>query len=173
MRHLNIGRKFDRNASNRRAMFKNLVANLLSHGQIETTVAKAKEVRRITERVITKAKRLGTTVDAKELDAAAARRRLSVKRDIGKFLPKLGERTVDGEVQTLDMVEHLFRDVAPKFADRPGGYTRILKTRNRRGDNAPMAIIQLLGFEKVKRAGAEPLAVKAPKVKEEAPKAEG
>ena len=100
-------------------------------------------------------------------------RRLSVKRDIGKFLPKLGERTVDGEVQTLDLVEHLFREVAPKFAERPGGYTRILKTRNRRGDNAPMAIIQLLGFEKVKRVGAEPLAVKAPKVKEEAPKAEG
>ena len=92
MRHLNIGRKFDRNASNRRAMFKNLVANLLSHRQIETTVAKAKEVRRITERVITKAKRLGATVDAKELDAASARRRLSGKRAPGKFPPEPGRR---------------------------------------------------------------------------------
>jgi large subunit ribosomal protein L17 len=73
---------------------------------------------------------------------------------------------VDGEVQTLDMVEHLFREVAPKYSERPGGYTRILKTRNRRGDNAPLAIIQLIGFEKVKRSAAEPLAVKAPKVKE-------
>ncbi|MBL8679148.1 MAG: 50S ribosomal protein L17 [Myxococcales bacterium] len=172
MRHLNLGRKFDRNASNRRAMFKNLVANLLAHGQIETTVAKAKEVRRITERVITKAKRLGATANAAELDAAAARRRLSVKRDVGKFLPRNAERLVNGEVETLDLVEHLFREVAPKFADRPGGYTRIIKTRNRRGDNAPLAIIQLLGYEKVKRAGAEPIVTKAPKVKEET-KSEG
>jgi large subunit ribosomal protein L17 len=172
MRHLNLGRKFDRNASHRRAMFRNLVANLLAHGQIETTVAKAKEVRRIAERVITKAKRLGANVNAVELDAAAARRRLAVKRDVAKFLPRHAERTVDGEVQTLDLVEHLFREVAPKYIDRPGGYTRIIKTGNRRGDNAPLAIIQLLGFEKVKRAAAEPLAVKTPKVKEE-PKSEG
>jgi large subunit ribosomal protein L17 len=172
MRHLNLGRKFDRNASHRRAMFRNLVANLLAHGQIETTVAKAKEVRRIAERVITKAKRLGANANAVELDAAAARRRLAVKRDVAKFLPRHAERTVDGEVQTLDLVEHLFREVAPKYIDRPGGYTRIIKTGNRRGDNAPLAIIQLLGFEKVKRAAAEPLAVKTPKVKEE-PKSEG
>jgi large subunit ribosomal protein L17 len=170
MRHLNLGRKFDRNASSRRAMFKNLVANLLAHGQIETTVAKAKEVRRITERVITKAKRLGTAASATELDAATARRRLSVKRDVARFLPRHAERTVNGEVETLDLVEHLFREVAPKFVERPGGYTRIIKTRNRRGDNAPLAIIQLLGFEKVKRADAAPIVTKAPKVKDEAPK---
>ena len=75
MRHLNTGRKFDRNSSNREAMFKNLVANLLAHGQIQTTVPKAKEVRRIAERVITRAKRLGTDLTKEEGSA----RRLAVK----------------------------------------------------------------------------------------------
>lgn len=147
-------------------MFRNLVANLLTHGQIETTVAKAKEVRRITERMITKAKRVGAAMDKTELTPALARRRLSVKRDVGKFLPKSSERTVGEETQVLDVVEHLFREVAPKFAERPGGYTRIIKTHFRRGDNAPMAIIQLLGFEKVKRAETAPIENKSPTVKE-------
>jgi large subunit ribosomal protein L17 len=147
-------------------MFRNLVANLLAHGEIETTVAKAKEIRRITERVITKAKRVGTDMDKPELNAAQARRRLSVKRDVGKFLPKFAERIVNNEPQSIDVVEHLFREVAPKFIDRPGGYTRIIKSHFRRGDNAPMAIIQLLGFEKVKRAETAPIEVKAPTVKE-------
>ncbi|MDP3273695.1 MAG: 50S ribosomal protein L17 [Deltaproteobacteria bacterium] len=172
MRHLNAGRKFDRNSSNRRAMFKNLVANLLAHGQITTTVAKAKEVRRITERVITKAKRVGPELNVAEVSAPVARHRLAVKRDIGKFLPKFAERTVNkDEVETLNLVEHLFLEVAPKFMDRPGGYTRIIKANNRRGDNAPLAIIQLIGFEKVKRVAPESLAVKAPKVRATAPAA--
>lgn len=147
-------------------MFRNLVANLLTHGQIETTVAKAKEVRRITERMITKAKRCGETMDKVELTPVEARRRLSVKRDVGKFLPKFSERTVNNVAQTLDVVEHLFREIAPAFATRPGGYTRTIKTYMRRGDNAPMAIIQLIGFEKVKRAEAASIEVKAPTVKE-------
>jgi len=147
-------------------MFRNLVANLLTHGEIETTVAKAKEVRRITERMITKAKRCGDTMDKTELDKAQARRRLSVKRDVGKFLPKFSERLVNGVPESLDVVEHLFREVAPKFATRPGGYTRIIKGHFRRGDNAPMAIIQLLGFEKVKRAESATSEIKAPTVKE-------
>ena len=71
MRHLNLGRKFDRNSSNRRAMFRNLVGNLLAHGQIETTVPKAKEIRRIAERIITKAKRLGPASYATRMTAAA------------------------------------------------------------------------------------------------------
>jgi large subunit ribosomal protein L17 len=140
MRHLNTGRKFDRNASNREAMFKNLVANLLAHGQIETTVPKAKEVRRIAERIITRAKRLGTDLTKEEGSA----RRLAVKRDLAKFLPRWSERLVDGEPERLDVVEHLFREVAPRYLQRPGGYTQILKTRNRRGDNAEMALIRLM-----------------------------
>lgn len=172
MRHGNLGRKFDRNASNRRAMFRNLVGNLLAHGQIETTVPKAKEVRRIAERIITKAKRLGADGSDEALAGAALQRRLAVKRDVARFLPRYGERLVNGQPQTLDLVEHLFRDVAPRFLTRPGGYTRILKTRNRRGDNAEMALLSIIGME---RLGAAPSNVSAtsvvraaaPKTKEE------
>jgi large subunit ribosomal protein L17 len=164
MRHLNTGRKFDRNASNREAMFKNLVANLLAHGQIETTVPKAKEVRRIAERVITRAKRLGTDLTKEEGSA----RRLAVKRDLAKFLPRWSERLVDGEPERLDVVEHLFREVAPRYLQRPGGYTQILKTGNRRGDNAEMALIRLMPEDApVAKATAvseeKPAAKKAPK----------
>jgi large subunit ribosomal protein L17 len=165
MRHLNTGRKFDRNASNREAMFKNLVANLLAHGQIETTVPKAKEVRRIAERVITRAKRLGTDLTKEEGSA----RRLAVKRDLAKFLPRWSERLVDGEPERLDVVEHLFREVAPKYMQRPGGYTQILKTRNRRGDNAEMALIRLMPEDAP--VAAATASEEKPAAKKKAPKA--
>jgi len=148
MRHLNVGRKFDRDTSNRRAMFKNLVANLFAHGEIQTTVPKAKEVRRIAERMITRAKRLGADVNKAGLTGPAAAKRLALKRDLAKSLPRFGERLVNGEPEQLDVVEHLFREVAPKFLDRPGGYTQIFKTGNRRGDNAEMALIRLVGFKR-------------------------
>jgi len=167
MRHLNMGRKFDRDASSRRAMFRNLVANLLAHGQIETTVPKAKEVRRIAERIITKAKRLGANVNKKELEGAAAHRRLAVKRDIAKFLPQHGERLVDGSTQSLDMVEHLFNEVAPRFLNRPGGYTRILRTRARKGDGAEMALLRLVDFQIAQGKGPNVTAVRASAPKEE------
>lgn len=144
MRHQNLGRKFDRNSSNREAMFKNLVANLFAHGRIETTVPKAKEVRRIAERMITRVTRLGAIATAADLKPGDAAKRLALKRDLGKCLPRYSERTIDGGVERLDTVEHLFREVAPKFATRPGGYTRIVKTRNRRGDNAEMALLMLV-----------------------------
>lgn len=173
MRHGNLGRKFDRNSSSRRAMFRNLVANLFSHGQIETTVPKAKEVRRIAERIITKAKRLGSDAAAEKLEGAAAARRLAVKRDIGRFLPRFGERLVDGQVESLDMVEHLFREIAPKFATRPGGYTRILKTRNRRGDNAEMALLSLIGMERLAaKSSTSPVVPVAEAVRSDGPKTE-
>ncbi len=172
MRHLNTGRKFDRNSSNREAMFKNMVANLLAHGQIETTVPKAKEIRRITERVITRAKRLGPDLVAEQVTA----RRLAVKRDLGRFLPRWGERLVDGLPERLDMVEHLFREVAPRYINRPGGYTQILKTRNRRGDNAEMALLRLMPADEgaPKAAVVETPAAAAPAteaVRTKAPKA--
>lgn len=158
-------------------MFKNLVANLLAHGQIETTVPKAKEVRRIAERIITKAKRLGSDAAAENLEGAAAARRLAVKRDVGKFLPRFGERLIGGIPERLDLVEHLFREVAPKFATRPGGYTRIFKTRNRRGDNAEMALLTLIGMERLGTKSASsgsvsPAAPIAEAVRSAAPKAD-
>lgn len=182
MRHLNMGRKFDRNSSNREAMFKNLVANLLAHGQIETTVPKAKEIRRIAERVITRAKRLGPDLAKDELTGPVAARRLALKRDLGRFLPRFAERLVDGEPERLDLVEHLFREVAPRYMQRPGGYTQILKTRNRRGDNAEMALLRLMPADEgsakpikaVKAAKAEPKTEAAPvaeAVRAKAPKA--
>ena len=144
MRHLNAGRKFDRNTSSREAMFKNLVANLFAHGRIETTVPKAKEVRRIAERMITRAARLGADTNAETLESAAAARRLAVKRELSKRLPRYAERLVDGLPERLEVVEHLFREVAPKYVGRPGGYTRIVRTRARRGDHAEMAFLELV-----------------------------
>lgn len=144
MRHMNAGRKFDRNGSNRAAMFRNLVANLFAHERIETTVPKAKELRRIAERMITRAARLGADANAAELTGDAAARRLALKRQIASELPRFTERWVDGELERIDVTEHLFREIAPRFVGRQGGYTRILRTRNRRGDNAEMAFIELV-----------------------------
>jgi large subunit ribosomal protein L17 len=155
MRHGNLGRKFDRDSSSRKAMFKNLVANLFAHGRIETTVPKAKEVRRLAERIITKATRLGAEMNSESLAGEAASRRLAVKRHLSRWLPRYSERLVDGEPERLDVVEHLFREVAPRFVGRPGGYTRIVKTRNRRGDNAEMALLALVGFTPPTKATAD------------------
>ena len=146
-------------------MFKNLVANLFAHGEITTTVAKAKELRRLAERVITRAKRCGPDVNKEGLTGEPAMRRMAVKRDLGKWLPRASERLVDGETERLDVVEHLFREVAPMFMTRAGGYTQTFKLGNRRGDNAEMALIRLVGFKKPKKAAT----VAAPEAAEEVP----
>ncbi len=144
MRHANAGRKFDRDGSSRAAMFKNLVANLFANERIETTVPKAKELRRVAERLITRAAKLGPLANKTDASPAEAAARLALKRDIASSLPVWGERLVEGLPERINVVEHLFREIAPRFVGRPGGYTRILKTRNRRGDNAEMAIIELV-----------------------------
>jgi large subunit ribosomal protein L17 len=146
MRHLNAGRKFGRNASHRRAMFKNLAANLIAHERIETTDAKAKELRRVAERLISKAKRLGEaaytpSADLKPEDRA---KRLHAQRIVGAALPRFGTRLENGETKKVDLVEKVFADLAKRFKARPGGYTRIVKLGPRRGDNAPMSIIEFV-----------------------------
>jgi large subunit ribosomal protein L17 len=156
MRHLNAGRKFGRNSSHRRAMFKNLAANLITHERIETTDAKAKELRRVTERLITKAKRLGDVAftpgaDLKPDDRA---KRLHAQRIVGAHLPRFGMRLEDGENKKVDLVEKVFVDLAKRFKSRPGGYTRIVKLGPRRGDNASMSIIEFVKDD----AKAEPAA---------------
>ncbi|MBX3209500.1 MAG: 50S ribosomal protein L17 [Labilithrix sp.] len=161
MRHQNAGRKFDRNSTSRRAMFRNLTANLVLNERIETTDAKAKELRRVAERLITKARRLGEVsyTPFEKLSEKDKAKRLATKRLIASFLPRWGTKTEKGgETKKVDLVEKVLIDLAKRFASRPGGYTRIIKLGDRRGDNAPMAIIELVegasdaGEKKAKKA---------------------
>ncbi len=148
MRHRNSGRKFDRNTSSRRAMLRNLTANLILHEKIETTDAKAKELRRVAERLITKARRLGTAAytPQAELSPADKAKRLAASRAIAAYIPRFGVRVESGGVSTkVDLVEKVLLDLAKRFADRAGGYTRIIKFGPRRGDNAPISLIELVG----------------------------
>lgn len=146
MRHLKAGRKFGRNTSHRRAMFRNLTANLLTHERIETTDAKAKELRRVAERLLTKAIRLGdiafTPLDQLSLEDRA--RRLHAQRLVGAYIPRFALRHENGESKRIDLVEKVFVELAKRYQGRPGGYTRIVKLGARRGDNADMSIIELV-----------------------------
>jgi len=116
MRHRQSGRQLNRNSSHRKAMYRNMANSLLSHEMIRTTVPKAKELRRVVEPLITSAKK----------DSVAARR-LAFNR--------LRDRGV---------VTKLFAELGPRYEARPGGYLRILKCGFRTGDNAPMAIVELV-----------------------------
>jgi len=160
MRHRKAGRKFNRNTSHRRAMFRNLVGNLVLHERIQTTDAKAKELRRIAERLITRAVRLGDdlTVDIGKISKDDERERvltarMHAQRQVARFLPKRMARTTsEGDIEEVDLVFKLFHELAPRYLDRVkegkgGGYTRIIKMENRRGDNAPMALIEFIGSE--------------------------
>lgn len=143
MRHKNSGRQFGRDTSSRRAMLRNLAANLITHERIETTDAKAKELRRIADRLITRAARLGTsayTVQA-ELTPADKARRLHVERLLSAYLPRWGVKT-DGT--KIDIVEKVLVELSKRFVGRPGGYTRATKTGPRRGDGASMCIIEFV-----------------------------
>lgn len=128
-------------------MFRNLTANLVLNERIETTDAKAKELRRVAERLITKARRLGEVsyTPFEKLSAKDQARRLATKRLIASFLPRWGTRVEKGgETKKVDLVEKVLIDLAKRFEGRPGGYTRIIKVGERRGDNAPMAIVELV-----------------------------
>jgi large subunit ribosomal protein L17 len=156
MRHLKAGRKFGRNTSHRRAMFRNLAANLVLHERIETTDAKAKELRRIAERLITKATRLGDDLgkDTSKLSDSERQqvlaKRVHAQRIVGRFLPRfVSKQTPEGELEEIDLIYKLFHDIAPRYMERVkagkgGGYTRIVKIGSRRGDNAPISIIEFV-----------------------------
>jgi large subunit ribosomal protein L17 len=148
MRHKNSGRKFDRNSSSRRAMLRNLTANLILHEKIETTDAKAKELRRVAERLITKARRLGPVAYTaqSELSPADKGRRLAAQRLIAAYIPRFGVRVESGgATKRVDLVEKVLVELSRRYSTRPGGYTRIVKFGPRRGDNAPISLIELLG----------------------------
>ena len=119
MRHRKSGRQLNRNSSHRKAMFQNMANSLFLHEAIKTTLPKAKELRRVVEPLITKAKS----------DSVANRRHVFSK------------------LRDDEIVAKLFTELGPFYKDRPGGYVRILKAGFRTGDKAPMAIVQLVDFE--------------------------
>ncbi|MDI3289982.1 50S ribosomal protein L17 [Polyangium sp. 15x6] len=159
MRHKKAGRQFGRDTSSRRAMLRNLTANLITHERIETTDAKAKELRRVAERLITKATRLGKVAYTaqSELSAADKARRLHAERLVSSYVPRFG---VKADGTKVDVVEKVMLDLSKRFEGRPGGYTRIIKLGNRRGDNAPMVYIEFIDAAQVtdKQAPEEPAA---------------
>ncbi len=125
MRHLNSGRKLNRSGAHRRALLRGLVTSLLQHEHLQTTDAKAKEMRRWVDRMITLGKR--NTLHARRQAAAFVFKR--------------------------EVVKKLFDDIAPRFQGRPGGYTRITKLGPRHGDDASMSLIELV--ERGDRARSE------------------
>jgi large subunit ribosomal protein L17 len=132
MRHQKAGRKLGRNAAHRRALMRNLAWALFQHERVVTTVAKAKEVRRFVERIITIARK--DTLHA---------RRLVLARMGGK--KRVWVQQKDGREIEVDLFQKLFREIAPRYRERPGGYTRVVKlTRRRVGDAAPLAVIELV-----------------------------
>jgi large subunit ribosomal protein L17 len=126
VRHQKSGRKLGRDAAHRKALYANLTAALIQHGRIRTTEAKAKEVRPIAEQMITLGKRG---------DVHAHRQAVAFLR-------------------SKSVAHTLFAEVAPRFADRPGGYTRIVRIGPRQGDAAPMAYLELVDHEPKARAAA-------------------
>jgi large subunit ribosomal protein L17 len=136
MRHRNAGRKFKRSPSHRRMLLRNLATALIEHGRIETTLAKAKEVQPFVEKLITLAKDGWNLNNFRRVNAVLTQKKITFS---------------------------LFHDIGPRFAGRPGGYTRIYKlAKVRQGDAAQMAVISLLGEgEKVKAAAPKPIVATA------------
>jgi large subunit ribosomal protein L17 len=140
MRHLKAGKRLGRTSAHRLALYRNLVAELVKRDRIETTDAKAKELRRIADRMVTLGKQ-GTL---------AARRRAAAY------------------MRSPQAVSRLFAEVAPRFSDRPGGYTRVTKLGLRTGDAAPMSIIEFTGTSEDLEPKKKPRRKAAAKAKAEA-----
>ena len=141
MRHRVYGYKFSRDSEDRRSLFRNLAAGVIEHGEIRTTLPKAKAVQPFVEKLITLAKRG---------DLHARRRAVALLRDrIMCDDPEKVERDRYGEVKKgPKLIKHLFENVGPRYADRNGGYTRIVKlARHRIGDGASLVTLQLVGDE--------------------------
>jgi large subunit ribosomal protein L17 len=135
MRHRVDGRLFGRTANQRKALLRGLVASLFEYQRIETTVAKAKETKKIAERIIT----LGIKGD------------LHAKRIALSYIPNRA------------VISKLFSEIAPRFSGRNGGYLRIVQTRNRVKDASPMAVLEFIDYEEVKKSKAIKSEKKEPK----------
>ena len=127
MRHAVHGRKLGRTSAHRRAMFRNQLASLVEHERIITTLVKAKEIRPIFEKTITQGKR-GT---------------LHARRQVRRW------------IANRHLVKRLFDEIAPRFEDRPGGYTRITKLGPRKGDGAEMAVLELVDYDPTREASSD------------------
>ena len=140
MRHRKSGRKLNRTSSHRKAMFANMAASLIEHEQIVTTLPKAKELRPIVDKLVTLAKK-----------GDLASRRLAISR-----------------VRDVVMVRKLFDTIGPRYEDRNGGYTRVLKAGFRYGDSAPMAVIEFVDRDETAKGAADRERMEAEEFTEEA-----
>ena len=123
MRHRVAGRQFGRTANQRKALLRGLIASLFEHQRIETTLVKAKEVKKLAERIVT----------------------LGIKGDLHS------RRVALSRVPNRSAVMNMFNEIAPRFSGRNGGYLRLVKTRNRVNDGAPMAVLEFVDYEEVKK----------------------
>jgi len=139
MRHSVDGRLFGRTANQRKALFRGLVGSLLLHERIETTIAKAKEAKRLAERMVT----------------LAVRGDLHSKRLALSFLPN------------REAVSRLFAEIGPRFSGRPGGYLRIVQTRRRVNDQAQMAVLEFVDYEERRETAPKKKAKEEKKAAEE------
>lgn len=166
MRHRKAGRKLGRSASHRKAMFRNMVTSLIEEGMIQTTTPRAKEVRRLIEKLVTSAKRNAPSVVAQGVSeterAVLTQKRVAAIRQAGKV------------VRNREALKILFSEYAERYQNRNGGYTRIMKMGRRLGDNADMALIELLPADyvdarvrKAQAAAQAPVEVKDEPVVEE------
>jgi large subunit ribosomal protein L17 len=140
MRHGNSGRKLNRTASHRKAMFKNMAASLVEHEQIVTTLPKAKEIRPIVERLVT----------------------------LGKRGDLHARRQLISQIGSAELVARLISTIAPRYANRNGGYLRIMKAGFRHGDNAPLAVIEFVDRDVSAKGAADHARVEAEKAAEAA-----
>jgi len=127
MRHRVDGRAFGRTTNQRRALLRNLVASLFEHQRIETTVAKAKEVKKIAEKIIT----------------------LGIRGDLNS------KRRALSYISNRAAIAKLFNEIAPRFSGRNGGYLRIIRTRDRVKDASPMAVLEFIDYEEIKKSKEE------------------
>lgn len=127
MRHRVSGRLFGRTANQRKALLRGLIASLFEHQRIETTLVKAKEVKKLAERIIT----------------------FGIRGDLHS------RRVALSRVPSRSAVMKLFNEIAPRFSGRNGGYLRVVKTRNRVNDGAPMAVLEFVDYEEVRKVEEE------------------
>ena len=139
MRHLRKSRRFGRPTSHRIAMFRNMVTSLFLHERIFTTLCKAKELRRVAEKLVT----LGKRGD------------LAARRFAARTLQTTGKTEGKKIIHDEEALKKLFSDLGPRYASRPGGYTRIVRAGQRVGDCAPMAYIEMMPAEKKAQASGK------------------